>query len=105
MPKLNKILFTASRNDQSIVTFEEFVWDFARNLRPSFPQQWANAISFDKYRRGHAGSIQLYQKNAICNIFIFVIFLVDSVRLGLSSRLRLRKYHKNKDVTNGTFLT
>ena len=74
MPKLNKILFTASRNDQSIVTFEEFVWDFARNLRPSFPQQWANAVDFDKYGREHTGSVQLCQKSAICNIFIFMIF-------------------------------
>ena len=74
MPKLNKILFTASRNDQSIVTFEDFIWDFAQNLWLSFPQQRVNAVNFDKYGRGYAGSGQLCQKIAICNIFIFVIF-------------------------------
>ena len=74
VPKLNKILFTPSRHDQSVVTFKDFVWDFARNLRPSWPQPRANAVNFDKYGRGHTGSGQLCQKIAICNIFIFVIF-------------------------------
>ena len=65
MPKLNKILLTASRNGQSIVAFEDFVWDFCGNLRPSFPQQRANAVNFDKYGRGLTVGSQLCQKIAI----------------------------------------
>ena len=53
MVELNKITFDSSRNDQSIATFEEFIWDFARNSRPSIPHDGANLVNFDKHGRVH----------------------------------------------------
>ena len=90
MPELNKIRFAASRSYQPNVTFEYFIWDFACNLRPPVPQQQANIANFDNYGRGRAVTDLLWQKIAICNIFIFRTFLADSGRPTLSARTKAK---------------